>query len=49
LMLETGNRKKALSELKQGIYAIDTSGGQVEDTGTFLFKAIRDIGLKTEN
>jgi len=33
--------EEALSELKQGIYAIDTSGGQVQDTGTFLFKAIR--------
>jgi len=33
--------EEALSELKQGIYAIDTTGGQVEDTGTFLFKAVR--------
>jgi len=33
--------EEALSELKQGIYAIDTAGGQVEDTGTFLFKAVR--------
>jgi len=39
--------EEALSELKQGIYAIDTSGGQVEDTGTFLFKAIR--GYWVEN
>ena len=39
----TGNHKpeEALSELKQGIYAIDTAGGQVQETGTFLFKAIR--------
>jgi len=37
------NRKpeEALSELKQGIYVIDTAGGQVQETGTFLFKAIR--------
>jgi TldD protein len=39
--------EEALSGLKQGIYAIDTAGGQVEDTGTFLFKAIR--GYWVEN
>jgi TldD protein len=41
--LDIGDWKpeEALSELKQGIYAIDTAGGQVEDTGTFLFKAVR--------
>ncbi|MEM3824498.1 MAG: TldD/PmbA family protein [Candidatus Bathyarchaeia archaeon] len=33
--------EEALKELKQGIYAIDTAGGQVESTGTFLFKAVR--------
>lgn len=33
--------EEALSELKQGIYAVDTAGGQVEATGTFLFKAVR--------
>jgi TldD protein len=40
---DRGDRKfeEALKELNQGIYAIDTSGGQVEDTGTFLFKAVR--------
>jgi TldD protein len=40
---DAGDRKpeEALSELKQGIYAIDTAGGQVSDTGTFLFKAVR--------
>ena len=38
---------EALRELKQGIYAIDTAGGQVEDTGTFLFKAVR--GYWVEN
>ncbi|MDH7477169.1 MAG: TldD/PmbA family protein [Candidatus Bathyarchaeota archaeon] len=38
---------EALKELKQGIYAIDTAGGQVEDTGTFLFKAVR--GYWVEN
>ncbi len=39
--------EEAISGLKQGIYAIDTSGGQVSDTGTFLFKAIR--GYWVEN
>jgi TldD protein len=40
---DAGNSKleEALQGLRQGIYAIDTSGGQVEDTGTFLFKAVR--------
>jgi len=38
--------EEALSELKQGIYAIDTAGGQVEDTGTFLFKAIRGYWIE---
>jgi TldD protein len=40
-------QEEALSELKQGIYAIDTAGGQVQETGTFLFKAIR--GYWVEN
>ena len=39
--------EEALNELKQGIYAIDTTGGQVEATGTFLFKAVR--GYWVEN
>jgi len=39
--------EEALNELKQGIYAIDTAGGQVQDTGTFLFKAVR--GYWVEN
>jgi TldD protein len=39
--------EEALSELKKGIYAIDTSGGQVQSTGTFLFKAVR--GFWVEN
>ncbi len=39
--------EEALSELKRGIYAIDTAGGQVQETGTFLFKAIR--GYWVEN
>jgi len=39
--------EEALSELKQGIYAVDTAGGQVEDTGNFLFKAVR--GYWVEN
>lgn len=38
--------EEALSELKQGIYAIDTAGGQVEDTGTFLFKAVRGYWIE---
>ncbi|MDH5481414.1 MAG: TldD/PmbA family protein [Candidatus Bathyarchaeota archaeon] len=33
--------EEALDELEEGIYAIDTAGGQVEATGTFLFKAVR--------
>jgi TldD protein len=40
-------RDEALRELKRGIYAIDTAGGQTEATGTFLFKAIR--GYWVEN
>ncbi|MEM4703536.1 MAG: TldD/PmbA family protein [Candidatus Bathyarchaeia archaeon] len=46
---EAGESKveEALSELKKGIYAIDTAGGQVEDTGNFLFKAVR--GYWVEN
>jgi TldD protein len=46
---DAGDRKpeEALNELKQGIYAIDTAGGQVSDTGTFLFKAVR--GYWVEN
>lgn len=39
--------EEALKELKRGIYAIDTAGGQVQDTGTFLFKAVR--GYWVEN
>ncbi len=33
--------EEALNELKKGIYALDSSGGQVDVTGTFLFKAVR--------
>jgi len=39
--------EEALGELKQGIYAIDSAGGQVEATGNFLFKAVR--GYWVEN
>ncbi|MEM3579151.1 MAG: TldD/PmbA family protein [Candidatus Bathyarchaeia archaeon] len=39
--------EEALRELKKGIYAIDTAGGQTEATGIFLFKAIR--GYWVEN
>jgi len=34
-------KEEALELLDTGIYAIQTSGGQVEDDGSFLFKAIR--------
>lgn len=46
---DVGNWKpeEALEEFRQGVYAIDTAGGQVEDTGTFLFKAVR--GYWVEN
>lgn len=39
--------EEALREFKEGIYAIDDAGGQVEDTGNFLFKAVR--GYWVEN
>jgi TldD protein len=44
-----GNWKpdEALNDLKNGIYAISTAGGQVDETGTFLFKAVR--GYLIEN
>jgi len=40
---DAGEQKpeETLQDLKEGIYAIHTAGGQVEDTGTFLFKAVR--------
>jgi TldD protein len=34
-------KEEALELLGTGIYAIQTAGGQVEDDGSFLFKAIR--------
>lgn len=40
-------REEALEDLKRGIYAIDTAGGQAESDGTFLFKAVR--GYWVEN
>jgi TldD protein len=45
---ESGDCKpdEALSGLKNGIYAISTAGGQVDDTGTFLFKAVRGYLVK---
>jgi len=45
---EKGEWKKeeALQELKQGIYAIDTAGGQADDTGNFLFKAVRGYWIE---
>ena len=39
--------EEALSGLKSGIYAMSTVGGQVDGTGTFLFKAVR--GYWVEN
>jgi len=46
---DSGSRKpeEVLKDFKQGIYAIDTAGGEVTDTGTFLFKAVR--GYWVEN
>ncbi|MDH7563416.1 MAG: TldD/PmbA family protein [Candidatus Bathyarchaeota archaeon] len=46
---ESGDWKpeEALREIKHGIYAVSTAGGQVDDTGTFLFKAVR--GYMVEN
>jgi TldD protein len=41
------NEEEALELLGTGIYAIRTSGGQVDDTGDFLFKAVR--GYWVEN
>ena len=38
--------EEALSELKEGIYAANTAGGQVQATGTFLFKAIRGYWIE---
>jgi TldD protein len=43
----TQRPEEALKEFRRGVYAIDTNGGQVEDTGTFLFKAVR--GYWVEN
>lgn len=34
-------KEEALELLDTGVYAIQTAGGQVEDDGSFLFKAIR--------
>jgi TldD protein len=34
-------KEEALEQLDTGVYAIQTSGGQVEGDGSFLFKAIR--------
>ena len=43
-----GDLKKdeALELLGSGVYAIQTSGGQVEDDGSFVFKAIRGYWVK---
>ena len=40
------NREEALELLDTGVYAIQTSGGQVEDDGSFVFKAIRGYWVK---
>ncbi len=39
-------KDEALELLDNGIYAIQTYGGQVEDDGSFLFKAIRGYWVK---
>lgn len=39
-------KEEALELLGTGIYAIQTSGGQVEGDGSFLFKAIRGYWVK---
>jgi TldD protein len=41
------SHEEAIEELKTGIYAIRTSGGQVDGNGEFLFKAMR--GYYVEN
>jgi len=39
--------EEAIEQLKEGIYAIQTSGGQVSPTeGTFLFKAVRGYWIE---
>ncbi|MHA1212556.1 MAG: TldD/PmbA family protein, partial [Candidatus Heimdallarchaeota archaeon] len=39
--------EEAIEQLKEGIYAIQTSGGQVNPTeGTFLFKAVRGYWIE---
>ncbi|MGD0978845.1 MAG: TldD/PmbA family protein [Candidatus Bathyarchaeia archaeon] len=40
------SRDEALELLGTGVYAIQTSGGQVEDDGSFVFKAIRGYWVK---
>ncbi len=37
---------EALEQLKKGIYAIQTIGGQVDSDGSFLFKAIRGYWIE---
>ncbi|MFP3985060.1 MAG: TldD/PmbA family protein [Candidatus Bathyarchaeia archaeon] len=38
--------EEALGELEEGIYALDSAGGQVDMTGTFLFKAVRGFWIE---
>lgn len=40
------NEEEALELLDTGIYALQSSGGQVEDDGSFVFKAIRGYRVK---
>ena len=40
------SKEEALELLDTGVYAIQTSGGQVEDDGSFVFKAIRGYWVK---
>ncbi len=42
----TLTKEEALESLDTGVYAIQTSGGQVEGDGSFLFKAIRGYWVK---
>jgi len=42
----TLSKEEALELLDTGIYAIQSSGGQVEDDGSFVFKAIRGYWVK---
>lgn len=40
------SKEEALELLGTGVYAVESSGGQVEDDGSFVFKAIRGYWVK---